>query len=256
MSESTAVVTWADKLAKYAVEQAQTEEVGGSSNWLRVKSTVLWYGEKSVEGNKLDVIVADSVHENQYYDPAFPYDPNETRSPICFAFGDTEDEMEADPESEKPQGVPLVLSPENVRLSGGCKDCARNQWPKDRKGGKECKNVRRLALLPAQPLSAEYLSKVDPAWLKISVTSVKGWSSYVQAVGAQYKRPVWSVITQISTVPDPKGKAPFLLTFQAVGLLPEELIGIAEARHLGVQNQILFPYRKNAEAPAQGPAKF
>jgi hypothetical protein len=240
MSDSTQVATpvnWAEKLAKYANESAQKAQAavstsGGTGSWIGTSAGQLSYQGTPVAGNALSVIVVDFVKENQFYDEAF--DRNKKRSPVCYAFGDTDDQMEPHPEAEKPQAT-------------SCSECKHNKWGSGQGGkGKACKNVLRLGVIPAAPLDTQSIAEAEPAWLKVPVMSTKNWAAYVNTVGAQYKRPEWAVVTEVSTKPDPK--AQFLITFKPVGAIPTELLETVEARKDQMFDQIQFPYRKNDES--------
>jgi hypothetical protein len=237
MSENTQVAkptNWAEKLAKFAaaaVEQEQTTNTGGVGSWISTQAGQLTYQGNAIAGNKIDVIVADAILENHYYDVAF--DRNNKRSPVCYAFGRHEDDMKPHPDAEKPQ-------------ADSCKNCPKNQWPKDKKGPKECKNVRRLALLPAQPLTEEAIAKATPAWLKVPVMSVKNWAAYVRTCAAMHKRPPFGMVTTVGTVPDPKSQ--FLVTFTPVTTVPDELMDTVDARSEEISDLIEFSYRKNEES--------
>lgn len=243
MSNSTAVVNWADELKKYAVQSAQkaaqaVSTSGGTGSWIGTSAGILSYQGEPVKGNALSVIIVDYVKENQFYDEA--YDRNKKRSPVCYAFGDSDDDMDPHPEAEKPQATK-------------CTECKHNKWGSGPNGkGKACKNVLRLALVPAVPLDAQSIAEAEPAWLKVPVTSVKNMTAYVNTVGALHGRPEWAMTTEISTKPDPKSQ--FQVTFKPGVPIPEELLGTVKMRKDQMFDQIQFPYRKNEETSEEDAA--
>jgi hypothetical protein len=235
-------VNWEERLAKMAEDIAE-QEGPSSGSFIGTRGGQLSYQGNPIQGNLLDVIIADFIFENQYYEDDF--DPNTPASPVCYAFDWNEDDLAPHPQSAKPQ-------------ASKCSDCAHNQWGSDPKGGrgKACKNTRRLGLIPAKPLTEEALRKGAVAYLKLPVTSVKGWSSYVRTLAIVHKRPTWSVVTRIGTVPDPKTQ--FKITFEHVLDVPEELLPICEARAKEVSSVIDFPYQMMPEVPEKpkGKRKF
>jgi len=53
----------------------------------------------------------------------------------------------------------------------------------------------------------------EVAALRIPVTSVKGFATYVQTVASTIKRPLAGVVTKIALVPDPKTQFKIQFTF-------------------------------------------
>lgn len=230
MSESKALTNWEEKLAQYSVAATEAEAPNQGGSWLSTQGGHLTYQDEVIAGDKVSVIVIAAVHENQYYD--LPWDPKKPRSPVCYAFAEHEADLRPHPECEAPQA-------EN------CADCEKNQWPKTKGEPKPCKNVRRLALIPAMPdMDEKDIAQADPAWLKVPVMSVKNWSSHTRTVATD-KRPPWAVVTRVGVIPDKKSQ--FQVTFEYVQKIASELLGALEARHIDMQANLGFPYRRNEE---------
>src|ERR1700744_2805032 len=139
--QTTAVVKYDELLAARAVK-ANKAAVSAGGEWLSVKGATLSYQGNAVPGNSMDLIVISSVLENQLYDPTVKYDPNNPSSPICYAFGETEEEMAPHEKSPLPQ-------------ADACSGCPHNEWGSGDGGqGKACKNVRRTGNIPADALKA------------------------------------------------------------------------------------------------------
>ena len=235
---STAVVSWADKLAAKAQEAAAEEKVS-SGTAVTCRSGQLSIGGQAIAGNKLSIVVVGSIFENNYYDPEFDYDPDAPRSPICFAFAKKEEEL-----------VPHEDSSEVQHES--CKGCEWNEFGSAAKGrGKACKNIRRLALMSASPLTADGIKDGEIAYMKLPVTSGPGWAAYVNMLSAVHKRPPFAVITEIGAVPDPKTQ--FKITFTHKGNIEDdELLGLLDEKNDGTFKFLAVPYQANsAEAPAK-----
>lgn len=238
--KGTAVVSWKDKLKGYAQESASVaEQVGGGGNFISFKAGQISYNGQACAGNKLDVIIAEAVFEHAYYQG--DYDPDNPQPPVCFAFGKDEKTMVPHEKSAQPQAE-------------SCAECELNKFGSADKGkGKACKNVMRLALLPAKPLEAEILAKAEAAYAKLPVTSVKGYGAYALKLKATHDLPPFAFVTQIGTVPDPKSQ--FKVTFEDVAKLDhdDELMEVLVQRHEEQAELIEFPYQPPSEE--EKPAK-
>lgn len=229
---STAVVSWKDKLKGYAQEAADVADAsgtGGGGFKISAKKGKLHYDGQPVAGNVLDVVVVESVMENAFYDAE--YDPENPRSPVCFALGKSEEDMTPHPDSKEPQ-------------CESCKGCAHNVFGSADKGkGKACKNIRRLALLPAKPLEAGVLAAAQVEYMKIPVTSVKGFNNYVKKLKNQFDLPPFAFVTRIGCVDDDKTQ--FKVTFADEARLDhdDEIMETLIARHEQEAENILFPYQ-------------
>jgi len=232
-----AVASWEDELAKYATEAAEAEVLGGT--FLSLQSGRLSISKNPVAGNKLDCIVLASCYENAIYPPG-KFNPEKPVPPMCYAFGEDEDTMKPHPDVKKP-------------LAASCAECQMNTW-KDDGSGKECKNVRRLALLPADCINdPAKIITTEQIYMKLPVTSVKAWKKYVSAVAAEFKRPPFAVITTLSTEPD--AKTQFKVTLTCKGVVPVGAITTALiAAHQASLKTIGFPYPEFTATPPTGTA--
>jgi hypothetical protein len=186
------------------------------------------------------VIISNAVLEHAYY--TSDYDSDNPQPPVCFAFGTEEKEMAPHEKSSAPQAE-------------SCAECEWNKFGSAEKGkGKACKNIMRLALLPAKPLEAAVLAKVEPAYMKVPVTSVKSYSNYALTLKATHELPPFAFVTQIGTVPDPKSQ--FKVTFEDVAKLAQddEIMEVLVQRHEEIKGLIEFPYAppSEEEIPAKG----
>lgn len=230
-----AVVSWKDKLAGYAKEAvAQADEAGSSGGkFVSVKKGKLHFDGQPVAGNELDVIVAHSIIEHAYYKD--DYDPDNLQSPVCFAFGSKVEDMVPHEKSSEPQ-------------SDRCKGCEWNEFGSADKGkGKACKNIMRLALLPAKPLEAEVLAKAEVAYMKLPVTSVKGFGQYVKRLATQFGLPPFAFVTRLGAVDDDKTQFKVTFNDQAKLDAEDEVMAALVSRHEEQQEAILFPYQPPSE---------
>ena len=218
---------WADRLAQFA-QQAQQAEAAPTGSFITTRSGVLQWQGQAVAGNKLDVVVIDSIYENTYYVDDF--DPDNPASPICFAFAHDDNELAPHPNSTAPQHAT-------------CKGCPQNEFGSaDRGKGKACKNSRRLAMVPASPLDATTIEASEIAFLKLPVTSTKNWANYVNTLATMDRRPPFAVITTIGAQPDPKTQ--YKITFVKKELVNDgDVLSALIKRHEGQKITPTAPYQ-------------
>lgn len=217
--------SWEDELAQFATEAAETEAIGGT--FVSLQSGRLSISKNPVAGNKLDCIIIASCFENAIYPPG-KFNPEKPVPPMCYAFGEDEDTMAPHKDVKKP-------------LATSCAVCPNNVWNDDG-SGKNCKNVRRLALLPADCINdPSKIAATEQLYMKLPVTSVKAWGKYVHGVAACYKRPPFAVVTTIGTEPDAKTQFKVTLTCKEVVPVGAATTALIEA-HKASLKTIGFPY--------------
>jgi hypothetical protein len=230
---STALVSWKDRLAAKAQEAKEQVSSIASGQFIGTRTGQFTWNGNPVRDNKLQVVILDSVFENAYYPGKF--DADNPQPPVCFAFGRDAKSMTPHADSAQPQ-------------SETCAKCPMNEFESADTGkgkGKACKNIVRLGMVAAMPLSKEGLEKGEIAYLKIPVTSVKSWGAYVRTLDALHKLPPLGVVTEIGSVPDPKSQ--FKITFRAESPVPDELMESVLNREEEVRDAIEFPYAPPSE---------
>lgn len=243
----TAVVKWEEELAKQAQIAAKMEENTGSSNFFGLKSGILSYNGQPMANNEMAVVIVDHVLENVFYEGK--YDPDTPQAPVCYAFGRDEKDM-------KPHAK--VVEAHNDQHPT-CTGCPMNEWgTADTGRGKACRNVRRLAMIPAGNFDKngkfemikdlEHYEKAVTAFMKLSLTSVKGYAAFVKQVAAALKRPPFGIFTKVKVTPDPDTQ--FKVTFEALSSVPDSLMPVIMARHEETAAMIDFPYTEAAEEAA------
>jgi len=244
-------IDWETELENQAKIAAGMEASVSVGQFFSISGGQLKFNDAPIPGNEMVVIIADHILENVFY--AEDYDPDSPAGPVCFAFGRDDKTL-----------APVVEDVTKVQAEA-CQGCPQNEWGSaDRGSGKACRNSRRLALLAAgtivkgeaeMNLDAEQYDAATIGFLRLPVTSVKGWASYVKSVAGSLKRPPHGVFTLVKVVPDPKNQ--FVVTFTALGQVPKDLMGVIMGRHkqLQVPGAIDFPYQKmpeQEEKPARG----
>jgi hypothetical protein len=221
--KQTAVVNYEEELKKMAVATAEAEKPAG--NWVSFKGGILSINGMQMKDNRVEMVVLHSIFENQMYGER--YNPNNPQPPVCYAFGETDDELKPHPDSSKPQ-------------ADSCKTCPNNQWGSDPEGGKgkACKNVRRLAIISATDLNK--IDKAEVAIAKPSVTSVKNWATYANQVANALHLPPLGVVTEMSVEADPKTQ--FQIHFRLVDKVPAEHIPALLKKKGEIHDLIYAPY--------------
>lgn len=238
--KSTSIVKWSEKLAALAKETVQTEVgTGGESNFIKTKSGVMSYQGATVQGNKMAVIVLDHVLENAYRPGK--YEPDNPKSPVCYAFGRDAESMA--PKDDVPN-----------KQAERCDGCPKNEFGSAETGkGMACgSNRRRLALIPATAL-AEGIAAAEVAYLSLPYFSGKEWKGYVRDLEESMHLPPLGVVTEIAIVPDAKSQ--FRIKFTLVEEVAEKHFELLWAKHETAKKHIDFPYIQFEETAPVAPAK-
>lgn len=220
------LINWQDRLAEEAKAVASVERP--SLSQISTRAGQLVYQGQPIPGNKLPCIVIASAWENRYYDK--PFDPIKREAPKCFSLSiEGGKEMVPHPDVPQPQAE-------------SCEACPMYRWGSDPRGGKgkACKQVRRLALVPASAAVDGSVKTAEIALISIPVTSAKNWANYVNNCAAEYSRPPWALITEITTQPD--AKTQFQIKFTTKGLVGDEFLGDVQRRIESVNQILLTPY--------------
>lgn len=245
---TTAIATWDEELAKYADASATMEANNGGGQFFSTKGGILTWQDAPLPNNQMAVVILDSIFETSYYEGE--YDPSNPQSPTAFAFGRDEKTL-AWHESSAPEFAGKLCSESEV--------C---QWGSADKGrGKAAKETRRLGMIPAGSFTpagkfeliedeGHYESTVV-GFMKLPVTSVKGYASFVKQVAGALRRPPFGIVTKVKVVPD--ADTQFRVVFEPIMSLPDKLMGVIMKRHEEVAAIIDFPYTPNEER-GQDPA--
>ena len=134
-----------------------------------------------------------------FYKNAF--NPKVKAKPDCFAIGLDEGEMRPDSAAPKPQH------------GESCETCPNNQWKSAAGGGKRCKNMIRLAIVPIDDFSAGAVRV-----LTLPPTSIKSYSNYISNLAESRGFSPAHVHTTLSLDPD-VAYTKFL--FEATGIVDD-----------------------------------
>lgn len=239
--KTTALVKWDEELAKQAQMAAAVEESTATGSFFSLKGGQLSFNDAPLPNNEMAVVILDGVLENVYY--GSDYDPDNVQSPLCFAFGRDEKAME-------PHKIVVEAGQSMAGASGLCHGCEMNEWGSASKGrGKACRNSRRLAMIPGGTFEngrfkaftdATQYEQAAIAYMKLPVTSVKGYAAFVKQVAGALKRPPHAIFTRVSVRPDPQTQ--FKVVFEPLSQVPDSLLGVIMQRHEEAKESIMFPY--------------
>lgn len=252
-TQTTAIANWDEEMAKQAQAAAAMEASTATGNFFGLKGGILTWEGAALPGNQMGVIILDSILENVFYEGA--YDPDTPQSPVCFAYGRDEKTM-----------VPHAdVVANGTAQCEGCHACPKNEFGSADVGkGKACRNTRRLAMISAGtyeqevkngPLvfhafeDPEQLESSPIGFMKLPVMSVKGYAGFVKQVAGALSRPPHGIFTRVFVVPDPKSQ--FRVMFEAIGQVPNELLGVVMQRNKEAQASIEFPYMLGEEFEQQ-----
>ncbi len=231
-----ALVKWDQELEKYAAKASASEKVGGG-NFVSLRAGQMKIGGNPVKDNRMEVVILGAIMENAWYKGKF--DAESVQSPHCFALSsdildgeDHDDEMVPHANSADPQHE-------------ACFGCPKNEWESGNGKGKACGNKRRLAIISADKLSQDSIKDGDVIFLKVPVTSVRGYGSYVKSLSNTQRRPPFGMITEISVVPDNKNQ--FRVAFSPVEPIDNKLMGAIMEKRKAVVETISFPYQKASD---------
>lgn len=251
-SKSTAMTTWDEELAKQAEIAAGMEASAGGGQFFSTRGGQLSWQDAPLPNNEMAVIILDTIFENVYYEGR--YDPDTPQGPSCFAFGRDESEM----------------APHKIVFEAGqnqdktCEGCENNEFGSAETGrGKACRNTRRLAMIPAGQFSRngdlelfeneDHFATTTVGFMKLPVTSVKGYANFVKQVAGALKRPPFGIITRVAVVPD--AKTQFKVTFEPIEKVSDDLMAVIMQRREEVMATIDFPYQlERDEQPPPKPA--
>lgn len=255
-SADTALANWDEELARQAAAGAEQEASTGGGDYFSLRGGQLKLHGLQLPDNQMAVIILDFIKVNAYYDG--PFDPDSPQTPLCYALGRDEKTLAPHEQAERPQHE-------------GCAKCPRNQWGSlvvngQQRRGKECRNLRRLLLIPGgslqngehqAPASTDQIAQAPMAYLSIPPTSANAFAAYVKTMAAR-KLPVRAVYTKVRLLPD--AKTVYKLEFTPLGPVPRELIGAMMGRAQEAEALIAhpFPTRSGGDAdaaPAGGDGK-
>lgn len=234
--KSTAVVKWDEALAKEAEIAAGMEANTGGGQFFSLRNGVLSWQDSPVPDNQMAVVILDSIFETVYYEDR--YDPDNPQPPTAFALGRDEKELRWHENSR--DDLAGQLCSESEVCEWGSADVGR---------GKAARETRRLAMIPAGMLDKsnrfeifkdEAFESAAIGFMRLPVTSVRGYASFVKQVAGALRRPPFGIITKVEVVPDASSQ--FRVVFNPIEEISDDLMATIMQRHEEAKSTIDFPY--------------
>jgi hypothetical protein len=242
---NTLPVDWEKQMKADAEKGRQREAAVGVSARLKTRGGILQYMDAPMPGNKMQCVILAVGAENALYDGEF--DPENPASPICFAFGETDDALVPHPKSPKKQ-------------SADCASCKHNAWGSAEKGrGKACKNQRHLMLIHGDELKkAMGKGGLDGAVVvtaNVPPTSLPSWAQYVKGLETNSGKPQYAFVTEVALVPDAKSQ--FKWQFTPVKEIEKKVMPLVFQKAKEAERTMAErpPYQPMEEAAAPGKGK-
>lgn len=234
---SRAVTNYEEELARQAQEATDMEKGAPMGRSFSFKGGQMVFDGAPIKENKVVVIIAGAVIEKAYYEGR--YDPNNPEPPTCYAFGTDPDDL-----------APNEKDVANLQCAS-CADCELNVFGSADTGrGKACKDVRRLALIPAGTIAkngdiqliedADELAKAEFGFAKLPPTSLTPYATFVRQVASTMKRPPHGVYALMECIPDETNQ--FKVIFEALDLVDGKLLGAVMTRHEEAMTALVQPY--------------
>ncbi len=247
--KSTSLVKWDEKFSKYAKEsKEQVKNIGTGGVGIKFGRGRIHIGDNEVKGGKLECVIIGHCALNRWNEQ--PYDADNPQPPDCYAFALVNDD---------PEMAPHAMAAN--KQSDKCADCEKNQFGTARVGkGKACGNTIRLGILTAKDAEdAEGISTAELATAGVSPTNLQHFKKYLDAVSDEHGRPLWAVVTEISSHDDPKTQ--IRLEFKMVSLIEDDdALNALEKRFLKIQDVLQRPFsapsERSAPVKAGGNKKF
>lgn len=235
-----ALIPWEEQLARDAEIAAELERNAGGGSFFSVRGGMLTFNDMPVPNNTMGVVIVDGIFENVFYEGEF--DPQQATPPTCFAFAREESSL-------APHETVVALKQQQNDVCAGCK---QNDWGTADKGrGKACRNTRRLALIPGGAFDEktgrfiptsdeEAIEKAPIGFLKLPVTSVKGYAQFVKTIAGGMKLPPHGIFTKITVRPDQKNQV--MVSVEPLGAIPHKLMPMIMKRREEAKTTIEQPY--------------
>lgn len=232
--QTKALTSWQQEMADKA-KSARAQIIQGVSR-ITHEGGMLAVDKKPLQGNKLEVVIIDSILANEYYTTKFQ--PGVPASPGCYAFGGDVTTMAPHPEAPEKQ-------------SPTCAACKWNVYGSAENGkGKACRNTARL--LVVMPIDKpDAYAKQEKRQISVPPTSLKPWGNFLAGLtDTTLTGSPLEAVTSLSTTRRP-GKTYHELTFDMVRRVPDnavEALFELSKKSAGLLSQP-FPKLDAGEAP-------
>jgi hypothetical protein len=175
--KSTEVADWQSMMKASAAKQVKAaESLTTGSIMVSFKGGVLTIAGMQRRNNAAEVIVLAVMNERAKYEG--PYNPDEPRTPVCYAYGEVDGGMPVSPHEASSDSQ-----------NATCRGCPHAEWGTADVGrGQACRQSVKLALLAlpeAGKPTVQDLENAEINFARIPPTSLKAVKVYLDWLGAQ-----------------------------------------------------------------------
>lgn len=250
------LVSYDQQWAEEASSGAAKEKLTSGGRAISHRGGVFRIGD-DLEFPELCVIVLASAFENAYF--ASKFDPDNLEPPRCFALAEDMEDLAPHAATHESDW----FEPQNVK----CYGCPRNEFPKKGENKrKECRNSRRLLVLPAGQYTprkgsrdldlelfigddldeaAEYVRTGDLFTLKLPPSALKPYKELVHKLQREYNRPPHGMVLRCFTEPLRNGG--HTVSFEPIGQLEDALYPAISERRESDRELLMRPYSEPEE---------
>lgn len=229
---------WEEQMAADASAEAAAVAGIGGGTWLSIRNGVLKFQATPTPDSQLDCVVLGSLFDFAYYG-GVPFDADNPASPVCWALGPIEKELEPSEESHD-------------RQADACAGCPQNEFgSSDRGKGKACKNQVRLALLHVDNLRPDLIHDAQIVMLRVPPTSLTAWAAHVKKIANTLEKPPYAVVTRVSVAPDDKVQVRVSFEVQD-DIRDKKLLGAIFAKRQEALKLLETPYQWQEQAGRSG----
>ena len=190
-----------------------------SGNQITTKGKLFTLPDGQASPGPLNAIILDWRYNNSYFEGV--YDKSNPQPPVCWAINKAPSEL-----------APSAASPKKQNET--CDGCAMDKWKSSPTGkGKACKNVCRLALVPA-----DANEKSKPMIINVSPTALKQWGNYLTRLKTQLGMLPVQVVTEISF--NPNESYPSLMFSLSETKVDEDRYGLLAALRAAAQESLEY----------------
>jgi hypothetical protein len=242
------VVSWNDMLKTTAAKQVKAAEaLNAGSVMVSFKGATLTIAGAQRRNNQARTIILATMNERAFYEGK--YNPDEPRTPICYAYGEIDMGMPIGPHEE-------ASLPQNKT----CKGCEHAEWGTADVGrGQACRQSVKLALvaLPDKGGSPEEIGNAPVNFARLPPTSLASAKVYLDWLGVQ-ELPTFAVETLLEV--RPSSKSIFTVHLTPGDEVPATWRGSIMNRVAEAMRTMAQPYPKFEEekkpAPKTGKKRF
>lgn len=246
MTNTTAITNWDEELAKQAKVATELVANDAGGTFVSTRAGILSIDGATRPGNQTPVIVLAALHENTWYKEK--YSDDGSNGPSCFAFGDGGDDMCPHELSAEPQAESCALCPLS-KFGSAIKDVVKGEVIHGK--GKACGNRLRIAFIEAGSIdkmgnakledSEDYFKSAQIYYIRVPVTSVREYASFVKRLASLQSRPPFGVYSILHIDPDVRSQ--FKIKWDYSANVSNELMPVIMDRVKEAKDAIAFPYK-------------